>query len=80
MSLMFPTIYGIALDGLGDDAKPASAGLILAIGGRCVLPLLQGYILDLPPVNLGFTELASVRASFLLPAFCFLVIAVYGLW
>lgn len=80
MSLMFPTIYGIALDGLGDDAKLASAGLILAIGGGCVLPVLQGYILDLPPVNLGFTELASVRASFLLPAFCFLVIAVYGLW
>jgi fucose permease len=80
MSLMFPTIYGIALDGLGDDAKLGSAGLILAIGGGCVLPVLQGWILDLPPIDFGFTELASVRASFLLPAFCFLVIAVYGLW
>lgn len=80
MSLMFPTIYGIALEGLGDDAKLASAGLILAIGGGCLMPPLQGAIIDLPPVNLGFMELASVRASFLLPALCFVVIAGYGLW
>jgi fucose permease len=79
MSLMFPTIYGIALDGLGDDAKLASAGLILAIGGGCLMPVLQGAIIDLPPIDLGFMELASVRASFFLPMFCFLVIAVYGL-
>lgn len=80
MSLMFPTIYGIALEGLGDDAKLGSAGLILAIGGGCLMPPLQAAIIDLPPVNLGFMELASVRASFFLPALCFVVIAVYGLW
>lgn len=80
MSLMFPTIYGIALEGLGDDAKLGSAGLILAIGGGCLMPPLQGAIIDLPPVDLGFMELASVRASFLLPAICFVVIAAYGLW
>jgi fucose permease len=80
MSLMFPTIYGIALDGLGDDAKLASAGLILAIGGGCLMPPLQGAIIDLPPINLGFMEMASVRASFFLPAICFVVIAAYGLW
>ena len=80
MSLMFPTIYGIALEGLGDDAKLGSAGLILAIGGGCLMPPLQGAIIDLPPVDLGFIELASVRASFFLPAFCFVVIAWYGLW
>ncbi len=79
MSLMFPTIYGIALEGLGDDAKIASAGLILAIGGGCLMPPLQGAIIDLPPVNLGFMELASVRASFLLPALCFAVITGYGI-
>jgi fucose permease len=79
MSLMFPTIYGIALEGLGDDAKIASCGLILAIGGGCVMPSIQGAIIDLPPVNLGFVELASVRASFLLPALCFAVIAFYGI-
>jgi fucose permease len=80
MSLMFPTIYGIALDGLGDDAKLGSAGLILAIGGGCLMPPMQAAIIDLPPINLGFMELASVRASFALPLICFAVIAFYGFW
>ena len=78
MSLMFPTIYGIALDGLGDDAKLGSAGLILAIGGGCIMTPLQGRIIDLPAFDLGFMELASVRASFVLPFICFIVIAIYG--
>ncbi|VGO23198.1 L-fucose-proton symporter [Pontiella sulfatireligans] len=78
MSLMFPTIYGIALDGLGDDAKLGSAGLILAIGGGCIMTPLQGRIIDLPAIDLGFRELASVRASFVLPLICFMVIALYG--
>jgi MFS transporter, FHS family, L-fucose permease len=78
MSLMFPTIYGIALKGLGDDAKLASSGLILAIGGGCLLPVLQGKVLDMPPFDLGFIELSSVRASFFLPLICFVFIAIYG--
>lgn len=78
MSLMFPTIYGIALDGLGDDAKLGSAGLILAIGGGCIMTPLQGRIIDLPAIDLGFAELASVRASFALPLICFIVIMLYG--
>jgi fucose permease len=78
MSLMFPTIYGIALDGLGDDAKLGSAGLILAIGGGCIMTPLQGRIIDLPALDLGFMELASVRASFALPLICFIVIMLYG--
>ena len=41
MSLMFPTIYGIALHGLGDDAKLGGAGLIMAILGGSVLPLFR---------------------------------------
>lgn len=44
MSLMFPTIYGIALEGLGDDAKLGAAGLIMAIGGGCLMPPIQGWI------------------------------------
>ncbi|MGE9290900.1 MAG: MFS transporter, partial [Puniceicoccales bacterium] len=47
MSLMFPTIYGIALDGLGPDAKIASAGLILAIVGGAFMPRIQAGIMDL---------------------------------
>ena len=74
MSLMFPTIYGIALDGLGDDAKLGSAGLILAIGGGCLMPPLQGMMIDQQTI-LG---LSGVRASFFLPFICFVAIAIYG--
>jgi fucose permease len=80
MSLMFPTIYGIALDGLGDDAKLGAAGLIMAIGGGCLMPPLQASIMDITNeagehIVMG---LSSYRASFVLPAICFVVIAVYG--
>ena len=68
MSLMFPTIYGISLEGVGDDAKIGAAGLIMAILGGSVLPPLQASIIDL----------GSVSASFFLPLFCFVVIAIYG--
>lgn len=74
MSLMFPTIYGLALDGLGDDAKLGSAGLILAIGGGCLMPPLQAMIID----QETFLGLMGARASFFLPAICFVVVARYG--
>lgn len=76
MSLMFPTIYGLALDGMGEEAKLASAGLILAIGGGCLLPPLQAMIMDGP----GLGGWSAVRISFVLVAVCFVVIAVYGGW
>jgi len=75
MSLMFPTIYGIALKGLGDDAKLGSAGLILAIGGGCLMPPLQGLLIDKAT---WFESLSSVRISFILPLICFLFISLYG--
>jgi len=78
MSLMFPTIYGIALKGLGDDAKLGAAGLIMAIGGGCLMPPMQGAILDMDAFNLGFMTLSSTRFSFVLPALCSVVIAVFG--
>ena len=78
MSLMFPTIYGIALKGLGDDAKLGAAGLIMAIGGGCLMPPLQGLIMDQEAFNLGFMTLSSTRASFVLPLICFVVIAIFG--
>ncbi|MDR3062311.1 MAG: L-fucose:H+ symporter permease [Dysgonamonadaceae bacterium] len=77
MSLMFPTIYGIALKGLGDDAKLGSAGLILAIGGGCLMPPLQGLLID---KAIWFESLSSVRISFVLPLISFLVIAWFGNW
>ena len=78
MSLMFPTIYGIALKGLGEDAKIAAAGLIMAILGGSVLPPLQGAIIDLETVNVGIVSLPAVHASFVLPLICFVFIAAYG--
>lgn len=74
MSLMFPTIYGIALKGLGDDAKFGAAGLIMAILGGSVLPPLQASIIDCK-VLFG---MSAVNVSFVLPLICFVVIAVYG--
>ena len=74
MSLMFPTIYGIALKGLGDDAKFGAAGLIMAILGGSVLPPLQAAIID-QGVVFG---MPAVNISFLLPLICLLVVAVYG--
>ena len=78
MSLMVLIIYGIALKGLGDDAKLGSAGLIMAIGGGCLMPPLHAAIMDRNAFNLGFMTLSSVRASFVLPLICFIVIAVFG--
>ncbi|MDE6343660.1 MAG: L-fucose:H+ symporter permease [Muribaculaceae bacterium] len=74
MSLMFPTIYGIALEGLGDDAKFGAAGLIMAILGGSVLPPVQASIIDCGTIG-GFP---AVNLSFVLPLICFLVIIVYG--
>lgn len=68
MSLMFPTIYGIALKGVGDDAKLGAAGLVAAIGGGALLPLAQATIIDSGLVNF----------SFIVPLVCFIVIVIYG--
>ncbi len=75
MSLMFPTIYGIALNGLGDDAKFGAAGLIMAILGGSVLPPLQARIIDCGTIG----NFPAVNISFILPLICFLVINVYGI-
>ena len=74
MSLMFPTIYGIALGDVHEDTEVGSAGLIMAILGGSLLPAAQAMIIDshvtlLPPVNL----------SFIVPAVCFVVVLLYGL-
>lgn len=75
MSLMFPTIYGIALKGMGDDAKFGAAGLIMAILGGSVLPPLQASIIDLETIGNTFP---AANASFILPFICFVVVAWYG--
>ncbi len=74
MSLMFPTIYGIALEGLGDDSTLGAAGLVMAIVGGALMPPLQGAIIDLGRVG----WLPAVNFSFILPFVSFVVIAIYG--
>ena len=74
MSLMFPTIYGIALQGLGEDAKFGAAGLIMAILGGSVLPPVQASIIDKGVV----AGMPAVNFSFILPLICFIIIIIYG--
>ena len=69
MSLMFPTIYGLALKDVGPDAEIGSAGLIMAILGGSLLPPVQALIIDV-----GHVEL-----SFLVSLICFVVVMCYGL-
>lgn len=69
MSLMFPTIYGIALDGItGDDAKIAASGLIMAILGGALITPLQALISDCLGIGLSFS----------IPAVCFVIVFVYA--
>ncbi len=75
MSLMFPTIYGIALTGLGENVKFGGAGLIMSILGGSVLPPIQAAIMDTHATVAGFS---AVHVSFVVPFICFIVVASYG--
>ena len=68
MSLMFPTIYGLGVEGLGDDAKIGGSGMIMAILGGAILTAVQGYISDL----------SSIAFAFWVPLVCFVVIMLFG--
>ncbi|QZE14994.1 L-fucose:H+ symporter permease [Halosquirtibacter laminarini] len=74
MSLMFPTIYGIALGNVGQDITLGSAELVMAIVGGAIMPMLQAMVIDLGTVG----NLPAVNVSFALPLMCFVVIAIYG--
>lgn len=76
MSLMFPTIYGIALENVdSQDTSLGAAFLVMAIVGGAVMPPLQGIIVDMGTI-FGHP---AVNISFILPLVCFLVVSIYGL-
>lgn len=75
MSLMFPTIYGIALENVSlEDSSLGAAFLVMAIVGGALMPPMQGSIIDLGTV-FGHP---AVNVSFILPFICFIIIAIYG--
>jgi len=81
MSLMFPTIYGIALEGLGEDGKYGAAFLVMAIVGGAIMPTLQGVILDFggPAYDdILIMGVSEVKFSFVLPLVCFMVVGIFG--
>ncbi|KZN61714.1 sugar MFS transporter [Pseudoalteromonas luteoviolacea] len=69
-SIMFPTIFSLAISGLGKEASRGSGLLCLAIVGGAIIPILQGLLAD----NIGLEN------SFFLPAACYIFIAYFGLW
>ncbi len=76
MSLMFPTIYGIALEKVEpEDTSLGAAFLVMAIVGGALMPPLQGMVIDLGTV----AGHPAVNVSYLLPFFCFVLIGLYGL-
>jgi FHS family L-fucose permease-like MFS transporter len=70
MSLMFPTIYGMAVEGLGNDMKVGGSGLIMAILGGAVLTFIQGQVSD---------ATGSIHLAYLVPAGCFIVVLAFSL-
>jgi len=70
LSLMFPTIYGVALQGLGEDTKFGAAGLVMAIVGGATLPVVQGKVMDQ----------TSAAVGFVVPAICLALVACYALF
>ena len=76
MSLMFPTIYGIALGSVNeseheDDTKIGASGLIMAILGGALLTPIQGMVSD---------ATGSINVSYLVPLVCFVVVLCYALF
>jgi len=79
MSLMFPTIYGIALENVAPvDSTLGAAFLVMAIVGGALMPPLQGSIIDAGGPEHVLFGLPSVNVSYCLPLICFVMITIYG--
>lgn len=77
MSIMFPSIYGIALDKVHErDTSLGSAFLVMAIVGGALMPPLQGTIIDMGTIM----GMPAVNVSYSLPLICFIVVTLFGLY
>jgi len=71
MSVMFPTIFALGISGLGEDTKPGSSWLIMAIVGGAILPYAMGTMIDMYDDN--------IQIGYSIPMVCFLIILFFGL-
>lgn len=71
MSIMFPTIFALGIDGLGEESKIASSFIVMSIVGGALFPLIMGQLSD---ANGG-----NIQIAYIVPLLCFVVIAWYGL-
>jgi FHS family L-fucose permease-like MFS transporter len=75
MSLMFPTIYGIALENVSrEDTSLGAAFLVMAIVGGALMPPLQGMVIDAGTIF----GMPAVNISYALPMLCFVIVTVYA--
>ena len=71
MSIMFPTIFALGIDGLGDDTKPGSSWLVMSIVGGAIIPYIMATVIDYSH--------DSIQPGYIIPLLCFLFIVYYGL-
>ena len=78
-SIMWPSIFDLAIAGLGKNTGKASSFLIMMILGGGIIPLIQGYICDFDLTNpKGIMGITYTHFSYIVPIFCFLYLAFYG--
>ena len=78
-SIMWPSIFDLAIAGLGKNTGKASSFLIMMILGGGIIPLIQGYICDFDLTNpKGIMGITYTHFSYVIPIICFLYIAFYG--
>jgi FHS family L-fucose permease-like MFS transporter len=71
MSIMFPTIFGLGIDGIGDDTKPGSSWLVMSIVGGAILPFIMGQVID--------SNNDNVQSGYVVPLVCFVAVLYFGL-
>lgn len=69
MSIMYPTIFAVGINGLGENTEKGSSLIVMAVAGGAVIPMLMGRIADLFSMTIGF----------IIPLICFVVIFIFGL-